>query len=176
MYCKFEDQFAAIDACTEAAGQASLATITNHSTTQTRHGLRIEPHCSRVRSKLTAILFACAAMLQPNALLGDTVLVRHTEGLMHGFLVLRTLDGKAIADGQMMQDAQGDRVTAHLTFRFKDGSIYEDTTMFSQRGTFRLLSDRRSQDCCSAGSTWTSPALASPAFWSGGAVSIELMS
>jgi hypothetical protein len=90
---------------------------------------------------LIAILLACAAMLQPYALLADTIPVRHTEGLMHGFLVLRTLEGKALADGQITQDAQGDRVTTHLIFRFKDGSIYEDTTMFSQRGTFRLLSD-----------------------------------
>jgi len=28
-----------------------------------------------------------------------------------------------------------------MQFRFKDGSIYEETTVFSQRGTFRLLSD-----------------------------------
>src|SRR5881392_4534071 len=41
----------------------------------------------------------------------------------------------------MTQDARGDRVTNHLIFRFKDGWIYEDTTIFSQRGTFRLLSD-----------------------------------
>src|SRR5438094_3096500 len=41
----------------------------------------------------------------------------------------------------MTQDARVDRVTTHLIFRFKDGSIYEDTTIFSQRGTFRLLSD-----------------------------------
>src|SRR2546430_2489489 len=53
----------------------------------------------------------------------------------------RLLDGKPIADGQMTQDAHGDRVTDHLIFRFKDGSIYEDTTIFSQRQTFRLLSD-----------------------------------
>src|SRR5205814_6285153 len=39
------------------------------------------------------------------------------------------------------QDAHGDHVSNHLIFRFKDGSIYEDTTVFSQRGTFRLLSD-----------------------------------
>jgi len=129
------DQFIeAIDAYTEAGRQACRAMIA-------RSALRIELRYSRVRSRLTAILLACAAMLQPNALLGDAVPVRHTEGLMHGFLVLRNLDNKAIADGQMTQDAQGDRVTAHLTFRFKDGSIYEDTTIFSQRGTFRLLSD-----------------------------------
>ena len=84
---------------------------------------------------------AGAAMLQPNALFADMIPVRHTEGLIHGFLVVRTLEGKAVADGQMTQDARGDRVTTHLIFRFKDGSVYEDTTIFSQRGTFRLLSD-----------------------------------
>src|SRR5438093_8392668 len=63
------------------------------------------------------------------------------EGLMHGFLVLRILEGKALADGQLTQDAKGDRVTNRLTFRFKDGSTYEETTVFSQRATFRLLSD-----------------------------------
>src|SRR5213082_1719107 len=63
------------------------------------------------------------------------------EGLMHGFLALRTLDGKRLADGEMTQIAQGDRVTSRLIFRFKDGSIYDDTTIFSQRGTFRLLND-----------------------------------
>jgi len=90
---------------------------------------------------LQIALLACAATLWPNTLLADMIPVRHTEGLEHGFLVLRTLDGKAIADGQMMQDAHGDRVTSHLIFRFKDGSIYEETTTYSQHGTFRLLSD-----------------------------------
>src|SRR5438552_16100120 len=80
-------------------------------------------------------------MLQPNALFADMIPVRHTEGLIHGFLVVRTLEGNAVADGQMTQDARGDRVTTHLIFRFKDGSVYEDTTIFSQRGTCRLLSD-----------------------------------
>src|SRR6266571_9267079 len=90
------------------------------------------------------ILLACATMLHPNALFADMIPVRHTEGLIHGFLLVLTFEGKALADGQMTQDAQGDRVTNHLIFRFKDGSIYEDTTVFSQRGTFRLLSDHLS--------------------------------
>src|SRR5947209_7925756 len=90
---------------------------------------------------LAAVVVASAILLQPNVLPADTVPVRHTEGLMHGFLILQTLDGRSIADGQMTQDARGDRVTDHLIFRFKDGSIYEDTTVFSQRRAFRLLSD-----------------------------------
>jgi len=133
MYCKFVNQFIeAIDACTGAVGQACRAALM---------GLRTELQRSGARSRLIAILFACATMLQPTALFADMIPVRHTEGLIHGFLLVLTFEGKALADGQMTQDAQGDRVTNHLIFRFKDGSIYEDTTVFSQRGTFRLLSD-----------------------------------
>src|SRR5438445_8483632 len=102
------------------------------------------PAIFEARSRLIAILLACATMLQPSALFADMIPVRHTEGLVHGFLLVLTFEGKALADGQMTQDARGDRVTNHLTFRFKDGSIYEDTTIFSQRGTFRLLSDHLS--------------------------------
>ncbi len=109
-----------------------------------RHALCIELQHSGARSTLIPILLACVAMLQPNALFAEMIPVRHTEGLIHGFLLVLTLEGKALADGQMTQDARGDRVTNHLIFRFKDGSIYEDTTIFSQRGTFRLLSDHLS--------------------------------
>ena len=91
--------------------------------------------------RLLAAVLACAAPLEPILLSADQVRVRHTEGLMHGFLALRTLDGKRLADGEMTQVAEGDRVTSRLIFRFKDGSVYDDTTIFSQRGAFRLLSD-----------------------------------
>ncbi len=64
--------------------------------------------------------------------------VRYREGVSHGFLVLRTPDGKPIADGE---STQGDHVTSHMWFKFKDGSSYDQTTVFSQRGSFRLLHD-----------------------------------
>src|SRR3982074_3708221 len=88
---------------------------------------------------MLTILLACVFETIP--LTGDQVRVRHTEGLMHGFLALRTLDGKRLPDGEMTQDAEGDRVTSPLIFRFKDDSVYDDTTVFSQRGAFRVLSD-----------------------------------
>jgi hypothetical protein len=31
--------------------------------------------------------------------------------------------------------------SSRVFFRFKDGSMYDDTAIFSQRGSFRLLSD-----------------------------------
>jgi hypothetical protein len=67
--------------------------------------------------------------------------VRYLEGVSHGFLVLRTQEGKPIADGDSIQIARGDIVTSRMRFHFKDGSTYEETTKFSQRGTFKLLSD-----------------------------------
>jgi hypothetical protein len=73
-------------------------------------------------------------------LAAEQVPVKHMEGLMHGFLALRTLDGKRLANGEMTQIAEGGR-SPPPDFRFKDGSVYDDTTIFSQRGTFRVLSD-----------------------------------
>ena len=86
-------------------------------------------------------VFLVASLLPPTAS-AESVAVRYPEGVSHGFLVLRTQDGKPIADGDSTQVARGDRVTNRMRFRFKDGSIYEESTVFSQHGTFRLLSDR----------------------------------
>src|SRR5437773_7381198 len=91
--------------------------------------------------RLLAVLLACAAPVQTIPLAAEQVRVRHIEGLMHGFLALRTHDGRRLADGEMTQIAEGDRVTSRLIFRFRDGSVYDDVTIFSQRGAFRLLSD-----------------------------------
>jgi hypothetical protein len=86
-----------------------------------------------------ALLFAC--VFQPTALPAQSVKVRYREGVGHGFLVLRTPDGKPLADGDSTQVAQDDNVTTRMSFKFTDGSFYEQTTTFSQRGTFRLLKD-----------------------------------
>jgi len=82
------------------------------------------------------------AVLWPGVLAAEPVAVRYTEGALHGFLVLRTLDNKLLAEGDLIQTVRGDRVTAHLVFRFKDGSILDQTTVYSQRQRFQLISDR----------------------------------
>lgn len=79
-------------------------------------------------------------MLQTGQLSAEQVSVRHTEGLQHGFLALRTLEGKSLADGELTQVAEGGRVSSHLIFRFKDGSLYDETVVFSQQDTFTLVS------------------------------------
>ena len=81
------------------------------------------------------LALAAAASAQP-------VAVRWPEGTLHGFLALRTMDGATIADGDLVQNVRGTRVTSRLTFHFKDGSLHDETAIFSQRGRFRLISDR----------------------------------
>jgi hypothetical protein len=92
-------------------------------------------------SVLRLLLLLLPCLLSSTALFAESVAVRYKEGVSHGFLVLRTPDGKTIADGESTQVSQGDRVTTHMWFKFKDGSFYDQTTVFSQRGTFHLLSD-----------------------------------
>jgi hypothetical protein len=75
------------------------------------------------------------------SLLAEPVRVRYPEGIVHGFLSLRTMDGTVVADGDLIQLARGDRVTTRLVFRFKDGSLRDETSVFSQRQSFRLLSN-----------------------------------
>jgi hypothetical protein len=68
------------------------------------------------------------------------VAVRYKEGLTHGFLVLSTLGGETVAEGDLTEVVGGNRVTSRLLYRFKDGSRQEETAIFSQRGYFRLIS------------------------------------
>lgn len=94
-----------------------------------------------VKSNRLFILLICCSLFQVRTVLAAQVSVVHSEGEIHGFLVLRNLDGDAIAAGDLAQFTRGVRVTAHVVFRFRDGSVNEETTVFSQRGTFRLISD-----------------------------------
>jgi hypothetical protein len=87
---------------------------------------------------LLTVFLATAAATTARA---DPVAVRHSEGLIHGFLVLRTLDGTTIGDGDLVQVAAGNQVTLRLTFHFKDGSLQDETTVYTQRKQFRLVSD-----------------------------------
>jgi hypothetical protein len=95
------------------------------------------PSNCRMLALLLCVLVFCLSWVMD----AQQVPVRQKEGLVHGFLVLRTLEGETLADGDLIQNAHGDRVTSRLRFRFKDGSIHDDTAVFSQRGHFRLLSD-----------------------------------
>jgi hypothetical protein len=96
-----------------------------------------------MRLHAPSALFVLAVLLPSTPVLdAATVAVRTREGLVHGFLSLRVPGGKVLADGDLFQVAEDDRVTTRLQFRFKDGSFHEETTVYTQSGHFRLVSDR----------------------------------
>jgi hypothetical protein len=90
---------------------------------------------------LTALL-VCA--VQPR-LHADPTPVRKVQGTYHGFLELRAPDGQVVAYGDSTQIVRGDQITAETLFTFKDGSIDDETAVYTQRHTFQLISDHHVQ-------------------------------
>jgi hypothetical protein len=101
------------------------------------------------RPKPFAFFAICIVIIQAGRVAAEQIPVRHIEGVTLGFLVLRNLDGQALAYGdwkQVVKDKdEAGLVVDDLRFRFKDGSLYEEITKFTQRGKFRLVSDQVEQ-------------------------------
>jgi len=69
------------------------------------------------------------------------IAVRFPEGVTHGFLLVRSLAGEIIGYGEITQVAKkGDLVESHLVFKFKDGSLHDETVAFTQQQVFTLIS------------------------------------
>jgi hypothetical protein len=69
----------------------------------------------------------------------EPVAVHFPEGITRGFPVLRSLSGEKLAQGELTQVARGDVVESRLVFRFRDGSLYDERVVFSQKDVFTLL-------------------------------------
>jgi hypothetical protein len=91
------------------------------------------------------LLLVVAFLLSTKPLAADPVQVHRTEGTFHGFLVLKTPEGKTLASGDLVQVAHGDRVTSRLTFHFRDGSLDDEVAIYSQHKIFQLISDHHIQ-------------------------------
>jgi hypothetical protein len=81
---------------------------------------------------MSAVTLGATAFAEP-------ISVRLIQRPMHRFMVARSSDGKTIASGEFSQVVQGDEVTMRLTYRFVDGSMDDEETTYTQRGTFRLV-------------------------------------
>lgn len=92
--------------------------------------------------------WSCIAMLVCALQTGapaEPIPVRHVEGTVHGFLALRSKEGRVLAVGDLFQVVRGDKVTSRLLFRFRDGSVDDETAVFLQRGNFQLITDHHVQ-------------------------------
>jgi hypothetical protein len=68
--------------------------------------------------------------------------VRFVEGVTHGFLVLRNVNGGLLASGNLLQVQRGVQVESRMVFRFKDGSLYDEAVVFTQERVFTMQSYR----------------------------------
>ncbi len=84
-------------------------------------------------------MIAILAVTMSATLFAEEVPVKYQEGRERGFLVLSTMNGKILAHGDSVQVAHGDHITLHLRFDFKDGSVQDETTIYSQGERFRVL-------------------------------------
>ena len=82
---------------------------------------------------------ACVGLIFCAVASADPVAVRHIQGSLRGFLVLKDTNDKILASGDLVQLPSGNRVIATLSLHFADGSLYEETSVFSQSHNYRLL-------------------------------------
>jgi hypothetical protein len=91
------------------------------------------------------VLMALVVLACPSADAAP-VAVRFPEGMAHGFLLVRSLTGEIIGQGEMTQVVQeGDLVESRLIFNFKDGSLHDERVTFSQQRVFTMLRYRLTQ-------------------------------
>jgi hypothetical protein len=53
---------------------------------------------------------------------------------------LRTVDGGLIASGDLLQIGRGAKVESRMVFRFNDGSLFDETVVFTQQRVFAMQS------------------------------------
>ena len=93
-----------------------------------------------VRMSRLVIWASCVALAWCSPVSAEPTQVRLVEGPAQGSLVLTNLTGNVLANGDLVQTVSGSQVTVRVTFQFADGSLHDETAMFSQDGVFRLLS------------------------------------
>ncbi|HET9480982.1 MAG TPA: hypothetical protein VFP98_04430 [Candidatus Polarisedimenticolia bacterium] len=87
------------------------------------------------RMAILGPLFAWAVVGTPVA---APVPVRFVEGSIHGFLSLRSIDGKLMAEGDLLQVVRGEESEKRMIFRFKDGSLLEESVVFTQQTVYTM--------------------------------------
>jgi len=107
---------------------------------------KINGHLTRLFTKERSpwaahgLLVLLTVLLWSGPLAAAPVPVRFVEGSAHGFLVLRTVNGDLIAPGDLVQVIRGGEVESRLVFHFKDGSMFDETVVFSQDKVFVMQS------------------------------------
>jgi len=94
------------------------------------------------RAATLCLLTLVTVLLRLGPASAALVSVRFVEGVTHGFLVLRSVNGGLIASGDLLQVYRGGQVESRMVFRFKDGSVFDERVVFTQERVFTMQSYR----------------------------------
>lgn len=124
----------------------SLSNRSDHTLCPGRRDRAHSPHGtlrSRIAAAALSPLVLVCVLLSPRALSAKAIPVRFIEGVTHGFLVLRTLEGGVVASGDLLQISSGaGEVESRMVFRFVDGSLFDETVVYTQQKVFALRTYR----------------------------------
>lgn len=88
----------------------------------------------------TCLLFLVALLFCHSVVQAAPVPVRFTEGMVRGFLVLSDTGGSRIASGDFLQTSRGGEIKTRTVLHFKDGSLHDETAVFTQQRNFVMRS------------------------------------
>jgi hypothetical protein len=92
---------------------------------------------------LAAAIFLCNFFASTG--FAGQVDVRYPEGSAHGLFLIRSMDNKEIGNGDLVETLEDGHVKSVFVLTFKDGSIYQETSLFEQHQQFKLLNYQLTQ-------------------------------
>ncbi len=88
-------------------------------------------------SAIGVLLLATSLGWTPLAM-GAPVPVRFSEGTTRAFLLIHTVEGVFVGRGDLIQVIQGGEVDSRMVFHFEDGSVFDETVVFTQQRFFAM--------------------------------------
>ncbi len=101
-----------------------------------------QPRVPPVRALATVLI---VLWIMASCIFAEPIPATHKQGSMHGFLLLKSDDGRITAVGDQVNVIRGNEIHSRLVFHFRDGSIDDESTIFRQGSVFQLIRDHHVQ-------------------------------
>ena len=103
------------------------------------------PVLRRTSCPCVCLAFFLCVLVGWSAACADPLRAIHQQGAVHAFLVVRDESGKVIGTGDELNMRAGNVWKGRLMLHFYDGSLDDETTVYTQHATLRLVSDHHVQ-------------------------------
>jgi hypothetical protein len=86
-----------------------------------------------------AVIILTIVVLGYSSVDAAPVAVRFPEGVVHGYLLVRSPAGETLGQGELTQVVKEGLVESHYVLRFKDGSLHDEKVVYSQQRVFTMI-------------------------------------